>query len=377
MVIRTDSAGLTRWVEVDLSALKHNLTQVRAFVSSSVKIMAVVKANAYGHGAVQTSRAFLEAGADFLGVTTLEEALELRESGIQCRILVFSPLLPDQMKAAVCADLDQTVCDLQLADAASTITGQTGRVARVHVKVDTGMGRLGVLGRECPDFVGRLSSLANLEIAAIYTHFANAGSVGLADAQKQLSMFDRMIQELRTSGVVLPPIHAANSAAVLSLPEARFNMVRPGTILYGQVPARHLQGVLDLRESWCLKTRIVALRSLPIGARVGYGSDFTARRPTLSAVLPIGYSDGFTLIPESVGRRECGSVRQMMRRVLRRFASAFVIVRGHKAPVIGRVSMQMCSVDVTEIPYVSVGDEVVVPARRTSVSGRIERVYIE
>ena len=366
----------TSWVEVNLGALKHNLAEVRTLVGPKVKIMAVVKANAYGHGATGTAKAFADAGADYFGVTTLEEGLELRNAGIVTPILVFSPLLPDQMEAAVSADLEQTVCDLSHAKALSVMAESAEKPAWVHVKVDTGMGRLGITPEACPDFMYRLLNLPGIEIAGIYTHFANAVSRNLFHAREQNARFSSLIALLAAKDIHMGLRHAANSAAILNLSETYYDMVRPGTILYGQYPARHIERKLDLQDAWCLKTRIVALRKLPRGADVGYGSEFAAARPTLAAVLPLGYSDGFTVIPESVARREAQPLRAMAKKALGAAKGPHVVIRGKQAPIIGRVSMQMCSVDVTDIPGVQVGDEVIVPARRTTISNRIPRVYV-
>ena len=368
--------GHTVWIEVNPGALKHNLAEVRAVVGPAVKVMAVVKANAYGHGAVEAARAFVEAGADYLGVTTLEEGLELRKGGVTAPVLIFSPLLPDQTGPALSDGLEQTVCDLDLTQSISALAAKAGKRARVHVKVDTGMGRLGVAVGDCSEFMYRLLNLPGVEIAGIYTHFANAGAKNLAHAREQSAGFSNLLTELAAKDIPVGLRHAANSAAILNLPESHHDMVRPGTVLYGQLSTQQLGRQLDLRETWCLKTRIIALRSLSSGAKVGYGSEFTAARPTLAAVLPIGYSDGFTLIPESVARRAARPLKLALGRLLGTDGQAWVTIHGEKAPVIGRVSMQICSVDVTDIPGVRVGDEVIVPASRTTASSRIPRVYV-
>ena len=368
--------GHTSWVEVSIGALKHNLTEVRRFVGPSVKVMAVVKADAYGHGAARTAETLAEAGADYLGVTTLEEGVELREAGITIPVLVFSPLLPDQVGDALSNDLEQTVCDLGLAGSISARAVEIGKPARVHVKVDTGMGRLGVGVDDCPDFMYRLLGLSGIEVAGIYTHFANAGSRSLSHARRQNARFSELTDLLTAKDIPVGLRHAANSAALLSIPESHYDMVRAGTILYGQYPTRHVRRRLDLQETWCLKTRIVALRKLSRGTKVGYGSEFTVSQPTLAAVLPIGYSDGFTLIPESAARRASHPLRVVADRILGTAGRPHVVVQGEQARVIGRVSMQMCTVEVTDIPGVEVGDEVIIPARRTTTSSRIPRVYL-
>ena len=365
----------TTWVEVRLSALKHNLAQVRGLVGPSVKVMAVVKANAYGHGAVQTVKTFVEAGAEYLGVTTLEEALELRAAKIAASTLIFSPLLPDQFEAAIANDLEQTICSMEMAELLSKTAVKLGKKARVHVKVDTGMHRLGIIAGQTPDFIRRLLDLSGIEIAGTYTHFANAGAKDLTQARHQDNMFGELADLLDAHGLNGGLFHAANSAAILNMPGSRYQMVRPGTILYGQYPTQHVQKKLDLQETWQLKTRVAALSTLPKGARIGYGSEFSAKRPTTTAVIPIGYADGFTLLPQSLAQRR-HSLRSVAGRILRG-GEIHVVIRGKKVPVIGRVSMQMCSVDVTDIPGVELGDEVIVPARRVMTSSRIPRVYIE
>ncbi|MHB0913673.1 MAG: alanine racemase [Armatimonadota bacterium] len=347
----------TTWIEVNLSALRANFIQVRKAVDPSVKVMAVVKADAYGHGA-GAAQAF--ALADYLGVTTLEEGL-----AISGRVLVFSPLLPEQAEAALEREMELTVCDPDSASAASAAAVRLGKTARVHVKVDTGMGRLGVPVADAVHFMGELVRMPNLTIAGVYTHFASAGAKSPAHAKKQNAAFAALADALRREGLPTGLLHAANSAALLNLPDSHYEMVRPGTLLYGQHPSPHGPR-LDLAETWCMKTRIVALRRLPAGVKIGYGSEFTTRRPSTLAVIPVGYSDGFTLMPASLAR----GIRTLLRR------EPQVTVRGKRAPVVGRVSMQMCSVDVTDVPGACVGDEVVVPARRTTASSRIPRVYI-
>jgi alanine racemase len=365
----------THWVEVNLKSVVHNLEAIRALVGPAVKIMAVVKADAYGHGAVKTSKGVSDAGVDYLAVTTLEEALELRQAGVSTPTLVFAPLLSGQMDAAIEADLDQTVCSSESLRAISEAAGRVGKTARIHVKADTGMGRLGLMPSECPDFLSEAVRAPGIEIAGIYTHFANAGAKDLSSAREQNEVFKRLMKRLDELGLPTGLRHAANSSAILNMPNAHHDMVRPGTILYGQFPTAHTERKIELEEAWRLKTRIVALRSLPAGSKVGYGSEYTTTRTTRAAVIPIGYCDGFTLIPESVARRAASPLRLFARALMRTTATC-VSIRGKKAPVIGRVSMQMTTIDVTDIPGVELGDEVIVPARRTTTSSRIPRVYL-
>lgn len=371
----SETDGYAAWVEVKSSALEHNVRQVRELVSDSVRIMAVVKADAYGHGAVESSRVLLSAGANVLAVTRLEEALELRRGGIDSPTLVFNSTLPEFAKDTVEAHLEQTVCTFELAEALSRAAKDQGKVARVHVKIDTGMGRLGILHQDAVEFVRLLTQLPNIQIAGIYTHFATALERDLSATRDQLRRFLQAVEAIRCAGLPTGLIHAANSAAMIRLPESRLDMVRPGTVLYGQYPSRFVPRDLDLEETWRLKTRISFLKRLPKGFPVGYGAEHITRRESVIAVLPVGYADGLTMAPESVIRRQMSLLRRFVGRI-RREPGFSVTIRGKKAPVVGRIAMQMCSVDVTDVPGVEIGDEVTVPARRIATSPRIPRIYI-
>jgi alanine racemase len=222
-----------------------------------------------------------------------------------------------------------------------------------------------------------ISELPNLEIAGTYTHFANAGASDLADARRQSAKFSALISDLKSSGIPTGLCHAANSSAILSLPESHLDMVRPGTILYGQYPTTHVEKKLDLEETWRFKTRIIALRKFPAGTPIGYGSEFTTKRPTIAGVIPVGYAEGFTVVPGSVANRKSNLVKTVAAKLLKTRTSPSVVIRGERIPVIGRVSMQITSIDVTSIPDVRVGDEVIVPTRRVTTSSRLPRVYVE
>jgi alanine racemase len=364
------------WVEIDSESLQHNLLQVRKLVSGSVRIMAVAKADAYGHGAIEASKLLVSAGAEALAVTRLEEALELRRAGVSSPIMVFDSTLPSYAADVVKAGLEQTVCTSELAKALSRAARDQNRQVEVHVKIDTGMGRLGVLPQDAVDFVRMLSELPNIKIAGTYTHFATALERDLTATRLQLRRFTDVVESLKSAGLPVGLVHAANSAAMIRLPESRFDMVRPGTVLYGQYPSRFVPRAVDLKETWQLKTRISFLKGLPKGYAVGYGAEYTTHRETVIAVLPIGYADGMTMAPESVIRRQMGLTRRFIS-LLRPQPRQSVTIRGTKVPVVGRVAMQMCTIDVTDVTGVEIGDEVLVPVRRIATSPRIPRVYIQ
>jgi alanine racemase len=359
------------WVEVNLGALRHNLGQVRAALPESVRIVAVVKGNGFGHGYVEPAHAFIEAGASSLAVTRIDEALELRTGGVTAPILVLAPIQPENAEAAVEAGLDCAVDSLPLAQALSSAARRVGTAA-VHVKVDSGMGRLGLLPGDVADFYTAARNLPSLRFAGIFTHFATASEQDLSHCRKQLDVFEDVLKSLRSASLDYGIAHAANSAATLRLPETRFDMVRVGTLLYGQYPP-NVPKTLDLQPTWRFKARICSVREVPAGTSVGYGGEYVTRRASKLAVVPVGFHDGYTLVPEGPIYR-MPALKFLVRR---RERSLSVTVRNKPAPIVGRVSMQLSVLDVTDIPGVAVGDEVLVPALRLATNPRIPRVYVE
>ena len=361
------------WVSVSRSALRHNFEAVQALLgqdtSKPPQTIAVVKANAFGHGAGETARIFQDAGANFFAVTTPGEALELRAADIMGRVLVFLPPLPEQIETLLAAELDLTVGDAAGLDAVAKVALASGKTAPVHLKVDTGMGRLGALPPEALTLAKRIAQTPSLRFAGIYTHFARALEKDETATRRQFDEFDRVLRGLEHAGIDPGLRHCANSAALVRFPDLRLDAVRPGTILYGQYPSGAVPRTLDLRETWRMQTRIVAVRDVPAGSAVGYGGDYVTRRPSKLAVLPVGYADGFTVAPASISSGWRGLKNWL------RPAPITVTVRGRRAPVVGRVAMQICTVDVSEIPDVAVGDVVTVPARRITAGARLVRLY--
>jgi len=362
------------WITVSRSALRHNFASLQRLLASTVpppQIIAVVKANGFGHGAGETARILEEAGADFFAVTTPLEALELRDAGVTARILVFLPPLPEQLETLIDADCDLTLADeagfLPLAEAAR----RQGKKVNVHLKVDTGMGRLGVLPAEALLLAQRLDRESSLHFAGIYTHFARALEKDESTTREQFRVFQTVLSQLEKVGIQPGLRHCTNSAALVRFPEMRLDAVRPGTILYGQYPSAAVPRTLDLQKTWHMSARIVSIRQVPAGSAIGYGGEFVTRRPTTLAVLPIGYADGFSVAPASASRGWRGLKALLRPQVLT------VTLQGKKARVVGRISMQICTVDITEIPNVQVGDVVTIPARRIMASPRLPRIYEE
>lgn len=360
------------WVEVDLSALKHNFEQVRSVVPESTKIMAVVKGNGFGHGMIEPAKAFAEAGADVLAVTRLDEALALREAGLHCPILMFAPIQTGNAQLAVDAELDMTICDIEQARSISQAAQASGKSAEIWIKVDTGMGRLGVLPENAAGLVKEASALTGVSIAGIYTHFSTAMQRSLSRTTEQMQAFAAVLRELRTEQIDYGMASAANSAAIMRLPESHLDIVRPGTLLYGQYPSSSVPHKLDMKPTWTLKARICQIKEVPKGSSIGYGAQCRVERDSRIAILPIGYADGFTMSPEDQMYRH-GVLRHIVNKARRRLC---VKIKGHRATVLGRVAMQTTIVDVTGIVGVEAGDEAVISARRISTNPLIPRVYI-
>ena len=310
---------------------------MRERVGPACKIAVVVKANGYGHGSLEVSRAALEAGAERLCVALPSEGAELRGAFPSVPILVFGPVFPSEVETVVYHDLTQTVDDeeaLAHLDSTAALYGQT---AKIHIKVDTGMGRIGLRPGEVKAFAQRAASLRNVRIEGIYSHFATADDRDPTFAREQLAAFLEVAGELEDHGLGVEIRHMANSAAVLSLPESHLDMVRPGVMIYGLRPASHLGE--KIRPAMTVVSRVAKLKVLPSGASVSYGRAYRCRGSRNIATIPMGYADGY--------RRGLSD----------RF---YVLVRGQRAPVVGRICMDMFMVDVSEVAGVRKGDEVLI-----------------
>ena len=321
---------------IDLAALEHNYREaVRC--ADGRKVLVVVKARAYGHGATTVARHLLKQGADMLGVAIVEEGRELREAGISAPVLVMGPLFPAQAAAVVALRLTPAVYSMSFALALSQAARERNTRVSVHVKIDTGMGRIGIPPETAPDFIADLERLGNIDVEGLMTHFADADLRDKAFASEQMDRFEALLKTLDDRGTRIPLRHAANSAAVLDFRRALFTMVRPGLMLYGYNPLEAGLDKADLMPVLSLVTRIAFLKHVPAGVPISYGRTFTTRRESVIATLPIGYADGYS-------------------RGLSNKAEA--LVRGERAPVVGRVCMDMCMIDVTGVAGVREGDEV-------------------
>ena len=360
------------WVEVDSKALKDNFNSVKSFIDDDTKIMSVVKANGFGHGLVEVSKIFESAGTDYLGVTRLDEAQTLRNAGVRCQIFVFAPILPENADDAIEMDLDLTITSFDLVSVLSRSARNQQKTAKVHIKVDTGMSRLGVLPQDVPQLAQEINKLSNIEIAGIYTHFAGASERNLSKTKRQLNLFNDCLDILDTQNISYEMAHCANSSALIRLKDSQMDMVRPGTILYGQYPSKYVPRKLKLKSTWELKARICEIKVLPKDTYIGYGGRYKTKRITKTAVVPIGYADGYSLIPDGPIYRQ-----SLLAFAINKYRQKKTIsLHSRSVPVIGSIAMQMLILDITDIPGVMVGDEVSIPALRIPINPLIRRVLI-
>ncbi|MFQ5787195.1 MAG: alanine racemase [Thermodesulfobacteriota bacterium] len=322
------------WAEIDLNSLKFNFSQTKKLIGAYVGIMPIVKADGYGHGAVPVSKTLNEScGTDVLGVATVEEALELRESGIKSPILLLAGIYPNEYESVLKNDLTPTIFSIANAYSLNDCAKKLGKKLKYHLKIDTGMSRLGLTINEISDFLNHALDFKNLEMEGLFTHFASADMEVGEFTFKQISVFKEIQSFLAKAGIKPKFLHLANSAAIQRFPESHMNIVRPGIMLYGS-------GIIqksELKPVMKLKTKIIQLKKISAGVPVSYGGTFITKRSTVIATLPIGYADGY------------------MRTLSNR---SKVSINGHYAPVVGKVCMDLTMVDVTDVSGVKVGDEV-------------------
>lgn len=330
------------WVEINLDHIEHNVREIAKRVGKMTEIMAVVKADAYGHGVFETVPTLLESGASRLAVSMLDEAIQLRQMGVKVPILVLGYTDPVRAEEIIEYNITQTVFSHELAQALSKAAVKLGKEARIHIKIDTGMTRVGFLpGYSAVKDVVEINSLPGIIIEGLFSHFASADEAERDYTLLQYERFESIIQELNRIGILIPVKHIGNSAAIMQFPNLHLDMVRPGIILYGLYPSDEVdKSVIDLKPAMSFKAKVVMVKEVEAGVPVSYGRIFVTRRKSRIATIPIGYADGYSRLLSNRGR---------------------VLIHGEYAPVIGRVCMDQCMVDVTDIPYeIRPGDEVVV-----------------
>lgn len=325
------------WVEIELGALAHNVQQIKRFLSPRTELMAVVKADAYGHGAVRVAQTVLEAGCSSLAIATLEEGIELRQAGYSVPILILGAInTPTEVESMAFWELSPTLCNKEQALVFSQTLTSLGRTLAVHLKIDTGMSRLGTLWHEATEFVQLVNTLPHLRIASIYSHLATADHLDTRIMWQQQQRFLAAIASIQAVGIVSPKLHLANSAATLSDRSLHYDLVRVGLALYGLYPAPHFaENVVSLQPVLSVKSKITQIKTLPPGTGVSYGHQFVSDKELKLAVVGIGYADG---VPRNLSHR------------------LKVLIRGQMVRQIGTITMDQLMLDVSEIDNLQVGE---------------------
>lgn len=328
------------WAEINLDNLAHNIKEVRRATNDNALVTAVVKADAYGHGSVAASKVFLDNGADRLAVATLSEAIELRENNIDAPILVLGYTPEYQVEDVIKNNVIQTIYNFEQAKAISDCSKAKKAICKIHIKIDTGMGRLGFYDKEeAVKEISKIKKLPNIDIEGIFTHFAVADEVDKRKTIKQIQKFNWIINKLEDTGIDIPIKHVSNSAAIIDLPEYSFNMVRAGIMLYGLYPSPDVNKErVHLKPAMTLKAKVSNVKEVEPGTGISYGHIFVTDRKTRVATLPLGYADGYTRM--LTGKAEAS-------------------FNGNRVPIIGKICMDQCMIDATEIEDVKIGDEVI------------------
>jgi alanine racemase len=334
---------LPTYATVNLAALAHNLSRIKRYLLPGCDVMAIVKANAYGHGAVDSAHALASQGVTRFAVASLDEGIALRQAAPSASIVVLGALFEQQIFDLVAHRLTPVVSDRHILPALAKAVRSQPTPYPIHLKFDTGMGRLGFSPEELLSLLDNPILRNPIQVEGIMTHLADADGTDSGFTERQLGLFRAMLEQIRQRGLTLPLMHAANSAAIVRFPDAHFSLVRPGIMLYGYHTLPPSVSVPDLQPVLSLRTTIVQLRTMPRGGTVSYNATFVAKRPTRIAVLPIGYADGYS------------------RRLSNR---GWVLIQGRRAPIVGLVCMDMIMVDVTDFAQLQVGETVTLIGRQ-------------
>lgn len=343
------------WAEIDLDAIAHNTREIKKLTGNRVEMMGVVKADAYGHGVLEVVRTLLDNGVAQLAVSMLDEAIQIRKMGIDVPILVLSYTDPARADEIVLNRVTQTVFSMDLAQALSAAAVRLGKDVKIHVKVDTGMTRVGFMpGYSAVKNIMEIAKMPGIILEGIFTHFASADESDSSYTIMQFERFMSLCTELARVGIHIPVKHVCNSAAILQYPEMYLDVVRPGVILYGLYPSKEVARKIDLRPAMTLKANVILVKDVDSDVCISYGRTFRTSRKSRIATVPIGYADGYTRLMSNKGR---------------------MLVNGEFAPVVGRICMDQCMIDVTDLKHeVSVGDEIVIFGKQNGACISVDEI---
>lgn len=370
-----------KWIEIDADAVKSNLLAIKQLIPNEVRLIAVIKANAYGHGAAAVAHILECQGVDFFAVSFLREALELRKAGIKTNILLFAPVINEaEAVEAINNNITLTIASVYDSNLIAEVTAGMNRSVAVHLKLDTGLGRFGLRNDEINDVVNTLGHNPRIYLEGIYTHMARAAMANSSYTQKQFKEFTAVVQKLAEAGYDIPIKHCANSTAFLKYPQMQMNAVRIGTLLSGQYPAGIAVHPVELIDPYKFKSRVISVRTLKSGSYLGYYSTYRLKKDAQIAVIPVGFSDGLAL---EVFNKPAGFIDML--KIIAKIILGYlnmprfnlhVIIKGKKYPVRGKVFMQMALVEIPPGENICPGDEVELPVKKTIAASNITRLYM-
>lgn len=329
------------WLEINLDNLEYNFNNIKEIVDNETIVMPVIKANGYGHGSVQLAKLYESIGAERVAVSILQEAIELRQNGIEMDILVLNYTPVDTLGPVVDLNLIQSIYTYESAENLSRIAVKNNKKVKIHIKIDSGMGRVGFLinNEVSISTIEKICKLPNLEVEGIYTHFARADELQKDPTMNQVNKFNRLVEKLEDKGIKIPLKHVSNSAAIIDLPDLNYNLVRPGIMLYGYYPSREVdKRKIDLKPAMTLKAEISNIKEVDKDTGISYGHIYTTSKKTRIATIPIGYGDGYSRMLSE---------------------HAFVSLQDKRLPVLGRICMDQMMIDISDLDDVNIGDEVV------------------
>ncbi len=341
------------YLQINLDAITHNVRVIRELIGEKIEFMAVVKANAYGHDAVEISRIALKNGVTRLAVANIEEAVALREAGIKAPILVLGITSEREVEPLFAYDLTGGVSNLQVMNKISSYAIRYNKTGKIHINIDTGMARLGVPSSEALNFIKEAGKKKNIEIEGIFTVFSSADNEDKTFSYQQFDRFNKVLGKVKKEKIHIPLKHIANSAIILNFPFMWLDMVRPGIALYGLFPSNHTKKAIKLNPVSEFKTKIVFIRKMPPKSSVSYGKTYITSKESLIATLPVGYADGYSRALSNQGE---------------------VLIRGKRVPIVGRICMNHCMVDITHIPEAKIGDEVILWGKQKGETISVEEI---
>lgn len=348
------------WAEIDLGALTHNINKIRTNIGPQTQILAMVKADAYGHGVIEVVKTLLaekeskKPAVAMLGVALIEEGIQLREAGFKdIPILLLGSIYPfENFKQVIKYNLTPTICSLIAAQSLAKAAQCVHKKVKIHIKIDTGMGRIGISPYTSFSLIEKIADMETLEVEGVYTHFP-AADTDQDFTERQISDFNKILKKLEEANTKIPVRHMANSVAILKYRTSHFNLIRPGLAIYGLAPFPAAFKQIELKPVMKLKTKVIYLKKVPIRASISYGRTFITKRESIIATIPIGYADGYNRLLSNKGE---------------------VLIHGQRAPIVGRVCMDMCMIDVTDIPKIKIGDEVVLIGEQGNQSITAEEI---